>query len=381
MDSGVAVPTAQPDSSVEQLIVLPSPDPSLFEETVAVINELGGRVSQVYGPRVLLANLPDEGREGLDQALEGIFPPQGAEGAPFPMAVGESLGIDAWNLRASPEFTEAKGQRPRVGVSWAEDPPDLPEEEGETPESEAPFGAPPPNTSKFLIGSVAVGLILVNGPTPALQFTGNERTKVIAEVQDGLGWLAAQEPRANITWVYDIRDVNVVVPANFQPENNSYEAKEAPWRNAAMAQLGFSASFQGVWDYVLAIRQQYQTDWAYVAFFTKGYPIHHFAYASKPRLVMDYFNGGWGPDSIAEVFTHETGHIFGCPDEYSTVTKLCQCNTQYGFLKEINGNCDQCPTPQINCLMGANERALCNYTRIHFGWRDSDGDGILDPLS
>lgn len=58
--------------------------------------------------------------------------------------------------------------------------------------------------------------------------------------------------------------------------------------------------------------------WAYCAFFVKGYPLWHFAYASSPRIVMDYANDGWGPDNIDRVFAHEIGHIFSCHDEYAT---------------------------------------------------------------
>src|SRR5690606_29203824 len=70
------------------------------------------------------------------------------------------------------------------------------------------------------------------------------------------------------------------------------------------------ANFQGVRNYVAAIRNSLGTRWGYVAFFTK-YPVHHFAYASKPRLVMHYENDGWGPDNIDRVFT--SGRRRGCP--------------------------------------------------------------------
>ncbi len=103
-----------------------------------------------------------------------------------------------------------------------------------------------------------------------------------------------------------------------------------------MAKIGFAPNFGGVQDYVRSIRANLATKWAYVAFFTK-YPIPHFAYASKPRLVMHYANDGWGPDNIDRVFTHETGHIFGCPDEYAASN--CSCDTKAGYLREVNGNC------------------------------------------
>jgi hypothetical protein len=229
--------------------------------------------------------------------------------------------------------------------------------------------------SPYLIGSVAVGIIMVEGPTANLQFSQAERTKVVAEVQEGLTWLGRQDPRASVTWAYDIKTVRV----NVAPNNNltGYEPLEGLWRNPAMAQLGFSPDFNGVRNYVASIRTSLGTRWGYVGYFTK-YPLNHFAYASKPRLVMHYNNDGWGPDNIDRVFTHETGHIFGCPDEYAN--SGCNCTSLYGYLQERNGNCERCASPFQQCLMAANSWAMCPFTFGHLGWRDTDGDGVLDPV-
>jgi hypothetical protein len=229
--------------------------------------------------------------------------------------------------------------------------------------------------SPYLIGSVAVGLVLVEGPTADLQFSEAERAKVVAEVQEGLTWLGNQEARASITWAYDIHVPRVAVAPN--PALTGYEPLEAHWRNPAMQALGYSANFQGVRDYAAAIRTNLGTRWSYVAYFTK-YPVQHFAYASKPRLVMNYANDGWGVDNIDRVFTHETGHIFGCPDEYGSSN--CACGSRYGHLQEINGNCEICASQFVDCLMARNSWAMCQYTPTHLGWRDSDSDGTLDPV-
>ena len=99
-----------------------------------------------------------------------------------------------------------------------------------------------------------------------------------------------------------------------------------------MAAIGFSADWNGVGAYVEDIRSRFGTRWTYCGFFTK-YPLSHFAYASigGPRLVMDYNNDGWGPDNIDRVFAHETGHIFGCPDEYAA--SGCNCGGRLGALR------------------------------------------------
>lgn len=115
-----------------------------------------------------------------------------------------------------------------------------------------------------------------------------QRTKVIAEVQNGLGFFIQTNPLASISFSFEVRDVQLDVAADRNAAN-----LEALWRDPAMAQLGFSPNFAGVEDYVQDLRSRMGTRWTYCAFFTK-YPVGHFAYASigGPRLVMHYDNDG-----------------------------------------------------------------------------------------
>lgn len=366
----------------QSLIILQTDELLDAHRTARSIEQSGGEVTHIFGSRVMIGNIPAGTQEGIAAAPEvrSLHADERVARAPARLTETEQLGLEAWNLRQSPEFEEAKRSRGRDGEKW--DAPDMvepPDGPGMRHAGESDvMGAPElaiEDMSPYLIGSVAVGLIIVEGPTAALQFTDAERAKVVAEVQEGLTWLGRQEPRASVTWSYDIRTVRV----NVQPDNNltGYEPLEGHWRNPAMGQLGFSQNFQGVRDYVASIRTKLGTRWSYAAYFTK-YPVNHFAYASKPRLVMHYQNDGWGTDNIDRVFTHETGHIFGCPDEYSASN--CNCTSVYGYLQEKNGNCESCASPVVPCLMSRNEWAMCRHTQVHLGWRDSDGDGTLDPV-
>lgn len=317
-----------------------------------------GGVLHRYGARV-------EIRRGV---LPGIGGDAAAAAAPGPpdasLSLAERLGVEAFRLRLSDAYQQAKANRPRDGETW-----DMtvacatgPNRPGSDDAMRGAALAAAP-TSAHLNGSVAVGVIIVNGPTAALQFTAAEQTKVVAEVQAGLTWLANQNPGAGVSWTYDVRVVNITTAANATAPNN-----EERWRNPAMRALGFAETWQGVIDYVQGLRNQFATRWAYCGFFVK-YPLDHFAYASigGPRLVMDYNNDGWGPDNIDRVFTHETGHIFACPDEYRASN--CSCGGSWGVYGEPNRNCESCAANGgVSCLMRANDWTMCASTRLHLGW-------------
>lgn len=285
-------------------------------------------------------------------------------------AIG-ALGAEAFALRQSDKYIVAKSERPRNGETWnfesvggiSDNAPHPIKEEGEELSLEAVVGG----TSQRMTGRISVGIIIVEGPHANLKFSNSEAAHVVAEVQNGLGWLATLDPSANITWVYDIHRVTVDTDPGY-PKVNNYEAMEAPWRDPALTALGYSKGLSGVRKYIRDIRTKFGTRWTYAAFFTK-YPTTHFAYAGMggPRLVMQYQNDGWGPDNIDRVFAHESGHIFQAPDEYSA--SGCSCGGNYGVFNVPNANCETCASNGgVSCIMRSNDWSICAFTRAHFGF-------------
>jgi hypothetical protein len=336
------------------------------------IVEGSGRVTHQYGSRVLVATLPTDGARAIERRAPEVTVTEEAgalsEATTGGLDEAEALGLEAFSLRQSEQYVLAKAQRPLAGAAWdseeATAPDDPGPEEPEPPALDALAAAAAP-TSARLAGKVAVGLVIVAGTRADLAFTAAERTKVVAEVQNGLSWLGSQSSPGGISWVYDLRVVTLEVEPD--PDDTDPE-KEPRWRDPALAELGFDPGLAGVRAYVEELRATLSTDWAYGGFFTK-YPVRHFAYASLggPRLVMHYANDNWGPDNIDRVFAHETGHIFGAPDEYGG--SGCDCGGQWGFCRKPNGNCQNCAAGGgVPCIMKSNSWEMCGYTPFHLGF-------------
>ena len=180
----------------EQVIVL---SPSAHEAARAPqddAREQGARIFHRYGPRVLIGDVPRE-RTG---AVRAAYSDADVAAAPRDLASAATddldpigtLGLAAFQLRQSPEFIRAKEQRPGANAPWDGDgllPPDPPLHlqtltRAPLPPSDAgaQAAAAVGNTSQQMTGSIAVGLIIVSGPTPDLQFSVAETQKIIAEV-------------------------------------------------------------------------------------------------------------------------------------------------------------------------------------------------------
>jgi len=234
-------------------------------------------------------------------------------------------------------------------------------------------------TSEYLIGSVAVGIVFLesNGTIDysTEYWASLEESSVINEIQAGLSWWANQNPSAQVSFKYDI---HYRVPTRYEPINRP-STSEGLWIKDAMAYLGFTGTyyFTQIRDYVNSIRKMLETDWAFTIFVVDSsndadgmFPDDMFAYAylGGPFLVMTYDNDGWGIDRMDIVTAHETGHMFYATDEYDGITEY----SGYLDVPDVSGS---------GCLMDGSDiwpPSLSSGTRGQIGWRDSDDDGIQD---
>jgi hypothetical protein len=247
------------------------------------------------------------------------------------------------------------------------------------------------DTSEYMIGTVAVGLILPesNGATDASteDWTDAEKTTVLNEVQAALDWLESQAPpAAQLNFVLDTAAPRVV-PTKYEPINRP-QSQENLWIGDTLANMGYPSG-DYFWDrsyaYINDLRTQYNTDWAFTIFvadssndpdgyFANGY-FFAYSYLGGPFLVMNYDNANWGIDKMNQVAAHEIGHIFMAGDQY--VSSGCTQTQRYGYLGVLNSWCKN-TSPSL--MKGDYILSSVDPARAQFGWRDSDSDGIPDLI-
>jgi hypothetical protein len=254
----------------------------------------------------------------------------------------------------------------------------------------APYGAGFYSTSEYMIGSVHVNIIFVesDGTIDAQTETwdAGRQAQVIGEIEAGMAWWAAREPRANLSFSYTVETITT----GYEPITRS-SADEGLWIAQIMGKKGYSDAdyFDRVFRNNAARRDAAGTDWAFTFFVVDSnndadgqFPDAYFAYAylGGPFSVMTYDNNGYGPSNMDSVAAHETGHVFGALDEYAS--SGCSTSDRAGYLDKTNDNCENGGGSQFCIMRGQIDPytfgAVCTHTREQLGWRDSDFDDIFD---
>ena len=245
----------------------------------------------------------------------------------------------------------------------------------------------PNHTSEFLMGSVAVSVVLLESNGSADTETEDWDTaradKVGQEIQEALDFWTNLEPKANLSFTLKQTDGKPyqIVETGFEPITRTVD-EEFLWIDDAMAELGYNTGgFEGVREYAHDLRQELDTDWGYVMFVvdslndddgsfaagTFARTFFAYAYQGGPFMVMTYDNGAWGIDRMNQVAAHETGHVFWATDEYT-------------IPQEASGYLNGQEVDDSGQLMDRNTLNLSTGTIEQIGWVDSDNDGIFDIL-
>lgn len=268
---------------------------------------------------------------------------------------------------------------------------------------------PPPfdplnQTSVYMMGDVGVSILFIDSmddrPCDPGQgvYTENwedtERNIAYAKILSGLNHLEGLAP-SSARFRFTILESPLVYVEDEPIMGDS--GFENAWHDDAMDAMGFTeGATPKVQQQAMANARRadpdHLCDWWIIIFaihdgcgdrrrFADGHISTACFYGPSVNLL--YRNGAVYQDPelwLDHIAAHEVCHLFGAPDEYEEGAS--HCNYLWGYLGVRNGNAEDCPEPQVPCLMDDQYPwQLCDFTPSHLGWRDSDHeDGVLDPI-
>lgn len=399
-------------SAQKSLVILNSSDPLTMSRNIEYIESLGGSMTHRFPPHILIGDIPADKinqLEGHGNIVDIITKPLDVT---LVKGYGETaeIAVSVWNNNYIAE-SQYNNPLPVTPGPVAGDILRVPEKSksmqalgkntryaNEIPLQVLPYGAGFYDTSEYMIGDTAVGIIFLesNGTIDpdTENWTTDRESNVINKIAPGLNWWAAREPNARLTFTYDI---HYRMPTGYEPIVHP-QTDEPLWITDAMTDLGYSNPdyFYNVYDYNNAIRQSFNTDWAFTIFvadsandtdglFSDGY--FAYAYLDGPFVVMTYDNDGYSIVYMDAVIAHETGHIFNANDQYTSAGRPCNEITGYLAIENQNsayphvGACDS----NVASIMRSQispyvTGSLDTYARQQVGWRDTDADGIMDII-
>ncbi len=396
--SGITVASEPMMEDPPALIIV---DDSLEIDTVVEdIRGLDGTVSHVFPPHAIIGQLSVELGEHLIQDA-GITVYRGPVDVEDFSDLGKETmyAVTAWNYNYMGLSVDAGLNEPPVSpeppLDDAEILPDISSSIAEQYSGEIPYGAEFADTSAYLVGSVAVGVIFLesNGllDEETENWTEEEEANVTSEIQNGLNWLIYQGSDINLSFVYEW---HYSVPVGYEPVTRPHTDDDL-WEQQAMHHLGYGNPHYLVNEYSYAndLRSKYNTDWAFIIFvvdssedednaFADGY--YAYSFLGGPRMVLTYSNSIWGIANMDSLVAHETCHIFWALDQHcqSQVEQTAVSGYLGGETTNSEWNGESC-TPTVPCIMKGESMYNSQVevsTRTQLGWLDSDSDGIVDVL-
>ncbi|HYM82154.1 MAG TPA: hypothetical protein VEY91_12190 [Candidatus Limnocylindria bacterium] len=245
-----------------------------------------------------------------------------------------------------------------------------------------PLGAQYYDTSEFMAGSTAVGVWLIETASGfAYDWTPAEETQTLAGVQAALdNWVSKGGIATFLTFYLDI---HTQVPVNGVPIENPISWDQI-WMDEVLTNVGWPGAnaFEKAFAYNTSIRDAFDTNWCGSIVIVDSDPSVNQGLFQGGGYAWAYYGGPWvymsrystwafnSPRYWDAVPMHEMGHIFMDSDEYDGFQQF------QGYL-----NAPDTQSPSVQCIMNQNDPSrVCQPTRNQLGWRDLNGNFIIEPL-
>jgi hypothetical protein len=248
--------------------------------------------------------------------------------------------------------------------------------------------------SAFMAGHVAVQVIFVESDgtiePSGEDWTTNQINAVTEQITAALNWWQDRLPDARLRFDLSTR----VVASGYEPVTHGLEGEHL-WIGDVLSRMGYSGRdyFEQAYAADDALRRARGADWATTLFvansandadgrFADG--LFGYAYVNGPFMVLTSDAGPYGTSKMAAVVTHEMGHIFGALDQYASAATPCTEQSGYLNVANTNSQYNNCGTHNPSIMMDAlpayENRQIDETALGQLGYRDSDGDHIIDPM-
>ena len=396
----------------EALVVLSTLDLDTFHKTIAAVRNSGGEVLQAFPPNAFVASLSPAQEMVLRKHSAVAAIEKGAKDpAAFAALGGQAqTGARIWNtaFQGVPDPAVPPPPPGRQLGGWASDaliPPAEEPSHGWLGEALAPTSS---QTSEFMAGTIIASVVFVESSggtgycSPADPQTENwdttRRNTVLGEISAGLSfWTSLADRPSPLTFVLDDRGTQAT---SCEPINHSTD-DEGKWTADVLKAMGRSSAtpsnyYSEARAYAASRRAALGGDWAYTIFVVDSlndsdglFSDGHFAYAylNGPFMVMTYDNDGWSIADTNYVTAHESGHIFGALDEYSS--SGCSTSDSWGYLNVSNASCNNGGITSDYSIMGewweqvAPSADVSTSARGAIGWRNpaqENGHTVVDVV-
>lgn len=250
------------------------------------------------------------------------------------------------------------------------------------------------DTSDYMLGTAVASVVFMesNGSEEpeSEDWSAARKDEVLQGVRSGFDFWETEAPNGR----FDVHLTSTTVETGVEPiRHPGYTGGECEnnfvWMHDAMLALGYDpgelecqgdgwdwSTYNAIRSYAHDLRNAHDRDWGFVVFVVDSFNDEDgkfadgkfaYAYRGGPRMVLTYDNDEWGIDDMDFVAGHELGHIFGATDEYTNPGEV------WGYLWERE-------TDDSGCIMDSASWCVSPGSANQLGWRDSDGDGLPDPV-
>ena len=271
-----------------------------------------------------------------------------------------------------------------------------------------PFGAGQYDTSAFMAGEIHVNVVLFESNGKIDHDTENwskdEIARVIDHVRKACAWWEEMWKKQNfigeLKFTLDLEHATTPFQTSYEPITHGAFRDDRLWIGEFLNSLGYSGSKnQMLYQYLADTIEKHNADFAFNVFIVKADNDrdHYFSDNYRSYTLGRQYDGVSDTYILtayskpydwysSQSFAHEMAHIFGAADEYPGQGNYNERCGYYGVqnTNAPDGNPNRngiVPSLMNSSISTAFERHITSPQSLEMvGWRDSDGDRIIDVL-